>query len=40
MLEFASGVAASSLFAENSTDGILSKAEVEKLIKKYRRKAI
>lgn len=37
MLEFASAVAASSLFAENSTDGVLPKAEIECMMKKYGR---
>lgn len=37
MLEFASAVAASSLFAENSTDGVLPKAEIDRMMKKYGR---
>ena len=40
ILEFASAVAASNLFAENSIDGILEKNEIEKLFKKYGRKKI
>ena len=38
ILEFASASAACSLFAENSTDGMLSRAEVEKISSKYKRK--
>ncbi len=37
MLKFSSAAAASNLFAENSTDGMLSKAEIEKLEDKYGR---
>ncbi len=37
MLKFASAAAASNLFAENSTDGMLSKNEIEKLEEKYGR---
>ena len=37
MLKFASSAAASNLFAENSTDGMLPKNEIEKLEKKYGR---
>lgn len=33
MLEFASAVAASSLFADNSTDGVLTKEELEQMLK-------
>jgi len=35
MLLFAAAAAATSLFADNSTDGMQSKTEIEKLIKKY-----
>ena len=34
-LRFAAAAAATSLFADNSTDGMRSKAEIEKIIKKY-----
>jgi len=40
ILEFASSAAAANLFAENSIDGMLSKAEIEKLAEKYGRKEI
>lgn len=40
LLEFASAAAACSLFAENSTDGMLNRVEVEKLCSKYKRKSI
>lgn len=40
LLEFASAAAACSLFAENSTDGMLNRVEVEKLCNKYKRKSI
>lgn len=36
-LEFASAVAASSLFAENSTDGVLDKNGIEEMLKTYER---
>ena len=34
-LLFAAAAAATSLFADNSTDGMKSKADIEKIIKKY-----
>lgn len=37
LLEFASAAAACNLFAENSTDGMLSRSEIEKLYEKYER---
>ena len=40
ILEFASAAAACSLFAENSTDGMLTRAEVEKISSKFKRKSI
>lgn len=40
LLEFASAAAACNLFAENSTDGMLSRAEIEKLSGKYGRKRL
>lgn len=40
LLEFASSAAASNLFAENSTDGMLPAAELEKLADKYGRRTI
>ncbi len=40
ILEFASAAAACNLFAENSTDGMLSKNEIEKIAEKYRRKKL
>ena len=40
ILEFASSAAAANLFAENSIDGMLPKAEIEKLAEKYGRKEI
>ena len=40
ILEFASSAAAANLFAENSVDGMLPKAEIEKLAEKYGRKEI
>jgi len=40
MLKFASAAAASNLFAENSTDGMLPKNEIEKLENKYGRLCI
>ena len=39
-LEFASAAAACNLFAENSTDGMRSAAEIEKMAQKYGRKKI
>ncbi len=40
ILEFASSAAACNLFAENSTDGMKSAAEIEKMPQKYGRKTI
>ncbi|MBQ7916560.1 MAG: helix-turn-helix domain-containing protein [Firmicutes bacterium] len=40
LLEFAAGAAASSLFAENSTDGMLNKIEIEKLNQRYERRSL
>ncbi len=40
ILEFASAAAACNLFAENSTDGMLDKNEIEKLSEKYGRKVL
>lgn len=39
LLEFASGAAASSLFSENSVDGMRDRAEIKKIINKYKAKA-
>lgn len=40
MLEFASAAAASSLFAENSTDGMRSKFELQQMMQQYGRKIL
>ena len=40
ILEFASAVAACSLFAENTTDGIVEKNEIEKIMNKFGRKEL